>query len=99
MKEETLLEIVHDNPESTILIRKFGTKEVVRIDVDKYCNFDVRKGEGLSGVGIGEREKERRKSRKDLKIKLSNGGFDNVKNVHAISRINEEETDQRDVQI
>lgn len=101
MKQETLLEVVHDNPESTILIRKFGTKEVVRIDVDKYSNFDVQKGEGLSGVGIGEREKERRKSRKDLKMKLSNGGFDKVKSVHAISRINEDEKedDGRNVQI
>lgn len=93
MKQNTLLEIVHDNPQSTILIHKYGTDSVVRIDVDEYENFDVTNGEGLKGVGIYEKDKEKRLRRKDLKMKLSNGGFDNVKSVYAISRIDEQKDD------
>ena len=102
MKQETLLKVVHENPQSTILIEKKTTKKVVRIDIDEYNNFNVQHGEGLKGVDIYKDEKERRKRRKDLKMKLSNGGFEDIKNVYAISRINEEDesqnTDIKDVQ-
>jgi hypothetical protein len=102
MKQETLLRVVHDNPESTILIHHHGSSKVVRVDIDENENFDLTTGEGLKGVDIYKDEKERRKRRKDLKMELKNGGFENIKNVYAISRINENDepqnTDIKDVQ-
>lgn len=102
MKQETLLRVVHENPESTILIHRYGSDEVVRVDIDKNENFDLTTGEGLKGVGIYKDEKERRKRRKDLKMELKSGGFEDVKSVYAISRINEDDesqnTDIKDVQ-
>ncbi len=97
MKQETLLKVVHENPQSTILIEKKTTKKVVRIDIDEYNNFNVQHGEGLKGVDIYKDEKERRKRRKDLKMKLSNGGFEDIKNVYAISRIDEQKNDGIDI--
>lgn len=94
MKQEKLLEVVHENPESTILIHHHGSNKVVRIDIDENENFDLTTGQGLSQVGISEREKERRKSRKDLKMALLNGGFENIRSVYAISRINEDDEPQ-----
>lgn len=84
-----IADVVHDNPESTILIH-FPSR-VVRVDVGKHREFDVEQGDTLSDVGISEREKERRKRRKDLKLKLQNSGMERVRNVYAISRINEDQ--------
>lgn len=102
MKQETLLKVVHENPQSTILIHHHGSNKVVRIDIDENENFDLTTGEGLKGVDIYKDEKERRKSRKDLKMALSEGGFENIRSVYAISRINEDDesqnTDIKDVQ-
>lgn len=102
MNETALVDVVHGNPESTILIEYKGSDKVVRIDIGEHLNFDVEEGESLSGVGISEREKERRKRRKDLKLKLKNAGLDEVRDVYAISRVNEDnelqELEVKDVQ-
>jgi len=95
-----IVDIIHENPEATILIEK-TFPEVVRIDVDEYGNFDSTVGKNLGDVGISEQEKERRKRRKDLKLKLSD--VDNIRQVYTISRINEEDdesqtSDLKDVQ-
>jgi len=94
MKQSALVDVVQDNPESTILIEYRGSDKVVRVDIGEHLNFDVEEGEGLSGVGISERERERRKRRKDLKLKLKNAGLDEVQEVYAISRINEDDESQ-----
>lgn len=96
MNKETLLEIIHDNPESTILIHYFDSNKVVRIDVDEYDNFNLETGEGLTEVGISGEEKERRKRRKDLKMKLTGDGADDIREIYTISRINEQQDDDID---
>ena len=98
MNESALVDVVHDNPESTILIEYIDSDRIVRIDVNEYLSFDVEEGEGLSGVGISEREKERRKRRKDLKLKLRNAGLQGIHEVYAISRINEEDDEPQSLQ-
>lgn len=100
MKQFALIDVVQDNPESTILIEYRGSDKVVRIDIGEHLNFDVEEGEELSGVDISERERERRKRRKDLKLKLKNAGVDGIREVYAISRINEdgESQEAKDVQ-
>ena len=82
-------DVVHDNPESTILIH-FPSR-IVRVDVGEYREFEVEQGDTLSDVGISEREKERRKRRKDLKLKLRNSGMERIQNIYAISRIGEDQ--------
>lgn len=100
MKDE-LISIVHENPESTILIKQVGDKPTVRIDVDEYENFEIQTGPSFSSVGISSEERERKKRRKDLKMKLKNAGMSTVQNVYTISRINDEpekDSDIKDVQ-
>lgn len=100
MKTDVLLDLIHDNPESTVLVEHVKPRKVVRVDIDKHENFDIEEGETLSDVGISGEEKERRKRRKDLKLKFSNAGITSVHQVYTISRINENEQkpDTQDVQ-
>jgi hypothetical protein len=97
MNTEVLLSLVHDNPESTILIEHRMPKKIVRIDVGKHENFDVKTGETYSEVSISGEEKERSKRRKDLKLQLSQAGIDSVHQVYTISRVNENQEDDLDV--
>lgn len=97
MNQQALLDVIHENVESTILIHQMGHRDVIRIDVDEYGTFDTNTGSNLSDVRISVEEKERRKRRKDLKLKLQNAGMDHVQNVYTISRIGE--SDDKDLEV
>lgn len=97
MKTNVLLDLIHENPESTVLVEHINPKKVVRIDIDKYENFDIEEGKTLSDVRISGEEKERRKRRKDLKLKFTNAGVTSVRQVYTISRINENQEDKSDI--
>lgn len=96
--EQALVQVIHENPESTILIERVGELETIRIDVGEYGEFDTDTGEDLTELNISSRERERRKRRKDVKLKLKNAGMKHIREVYAISRINEkQETESKTV--
>ena len=92
----SLVEVINENPESTILIEK--PTEVVRIDVGEYGEFDIETGPDLEEVGISPQEKERRKRRKDIKLQLREADVGTITGVYTISRINEDESQDLDIQ-
>jgi hypothetical protein len=97
MKTEAFLNLIHDNPQSTVLVEHINPKKIVRVDVGEYGSFDIEEGETYPDVGISGEEKERRKRRKDLKLQLSSAGADAVHQVYTISRINEQ--DDQDLEV
>ena len=90
----SLVEIIKNNPESTILIEK--PTEVVRIDVGEYGEFEVETGSDLRELGITSEEEERRKRRKDIKLQLREADVGTVTGVYTISRINEHDNEPQE---
>lgn len=88
--QQAILDLVHENPESTILIHEVNPRKVVRVDVGEYENvIDIQKGDVLSDVGIDEDEKSKRKRRKDMKLHLTHNGVTGINQVYTISRVDE----------
>lgn len=100
MDQAALVEAIHENPESTILIERVGDLGTIRIDVDKYGGFNSETGEDLADVDISPRERERRKRRKDLKLQLKNQAeVKHIREVYTISRINEEDDESQNLEV
>lgn len=87
--ESEIVDIIHDNPQSSILINLGPNRGVVRIDVDEDYTFEIDTGSDLEDVGIGPQEQAEMKKRRDLKHHIVGTSIP-AHNVHTISRIGEE---------
>lgn len=92
-----MMEVINDNPESTILIEKRNS--VIRIDVGEYGEFETETGADRNELQITSEEREREKRRKDIKLQLKKEGVDDVKNVYTISRIGEDDDGRNQITV
>jgi len=88
--EQEIVDIIHDNPRSSIVIQLSGDRGVVRIDVDERYTFDIETGSSLREVGIDPSEQAEMKKRRDLKHTIMGTNMP-AKSVHTISRIGEDD--------
>lgn len=87
--EEEIVDIIHDNPQSSIIIQLGKDKGVVRIDVDERYTFEIDTGSDLQEVGISPSERVDMKKRRDLKHYIMGTDIP-AQSVHTISRIGED---------
>lgn len=84
--EEEIVDIIHDNPESSIIIQLRRNRGFARIDVDERYIFEVQTGPSLREVDISPSEKAEMKKRRDLKHSLMGTDIP-AREVYTISRI------------
>jgi len=87
--ESEIIDIIHDNPQSSIFIQLGRDKGVVRIDVDERYAFDITMGSSLQEVGIGPSDRADMKKRRDLKHHIMGTNMP-VQSIHTISRVGDE---------
>ena len=88
--DEAIVDIIHDNPQSSIIIQLGRDKGVIRIDVDERYAFEIEMGSDLGDVGISSSERMDMKKRRDLKHHIMGTDIP-AQSVHTISRIGEED--------